>query len=83
MTRTVTREGMKQLERELRKFNIPGLGDGKNKLPDVLRQQDKLPDALKRNNKLPDALKPKNRKPKNGAGGLERHLRQPQLRIPW
>ncbi len=83
LTRTVTREGMKQLERELRKFNIPGLRDGKGKLPDVLRQQDKLPDVLKRNDKLPDALKPKNRKPKNGAGGLEKHLRQPQLRIPW
>jgi hypothetical protein len=82
LTRTVTREGMKQLERELRKFNIPGLG-GKDKLPDVLRQQDRLPDALKRNDKLPDVLKPKNRKPKNGPGGLEKHLRQPQLRIPW
>lgn len=73
LTRTVTREGMKQLERELRKFNIPGLGDGKNKLPDVLRQQDRLPDAIK----------PKKLKPKKVPGGLEKHLRTPQLRIPW
>ena len=73
LTRTVTRRGLKQLERELRNFNLPGLRDGKDRLPDVLRQKDKLPDALK----------PRNRKPKIGPGGLEKHLRQPKLRIPW
>jgi hypothetical protein len=83
LTRTVTRQGLKQLERELRNFNIPGLGDGKNKLPDVLRQQDNLPDALKRKDKLPEALKPKNRKRKDVPGELQKHLRQPQLRLPW
>jgi hypothetical protein len=83
LTRTVTRQGLKQLERELRNFNIPGLRDGKDKLPDVLQQQDNLPDVLKRKDKLPDPLKPKNRKRNNVPGGLERHLRQPQLRVPW
>ena len=73
LTRTVTREGMKQLERELRNFNIPGLRDGTDRLPDLLKQKDELPDALK----------PKNRNPKIGPGGLEKHLRRPQLRIPW
>jgi hypothetical protein len=73
LTRTVTREGLKQLERELRKFNIPGLGDGKDRLPDLLKQQDRLPDVLK----------PKKRKPKIDPGGLERHLLRPQLRLPW
>ena len=73
LTRTVTRQGLKQLERELRNFNIPGLRDGKDRLPDILKQQDKLPDVLK----------PKKRKPKIDPGGLERHLLRPQLRLPW
>jgi len=73
LTRTVTRQGLKQLERELRGFNIPGLGGGKDRLPDILKQQDNLPDVLK----------PKNRKRKIDPGGLERHLLRPQLRLPW
>ncbi|MGD9501018.1 MAG: FecR domain-containing protein [Methyloceanibacter sp.] len=36
LTRTVTRQGLKQLERELRHFNIPGLG-GKDRLPDLIK----------------------------------------------
>jgi hypothetical protein len=80
LTRTVTRQGLKQLERELRNFNIPGLRDGKDRLPDILKQQDNL---LKRNDRLPDVIKPKNRKPKIDPGGLERHLRRPELRLPW
>jgi hypothetical protein len=80
LTRTVTRQGLKQLERELRGFNIPGLGGGKDRLPDILKQQDNL---LKRNDRLPDVIKPQKRKPKIDPGGLERHLRQPQLRLPW
>jgi hypothetical protein len=79
LTRTVTRQGLKQLERELRNFNIPGLRDGKDRLPDILKQQDNL---LKRNDRLPDAIKP-NRKRKIDPGGLERHLLRPQLRLPW
>src|SRR5262245_52068380 len=73
LTRTVTRQGLKQLERELRGFNIPGLGGGKDRLPDLLKQQDHLPDVLKQ----------KKRKPKIDPGGLERHLLRPQLRLPW
>jgi FecR protein len=80
LTRTVTRQGLKQLERELRNFNIPGLRNGKDRLPDILKQQDKL---LKQNDRLPDVIKPKNRKPKIDPGGLERHLRRPELRLPW
>jgi hypothetical protein len=72
----VTRKGLKQLERELRNFNLPGLRDGKDRLPDLLKQ--KRPDALK-----PDALKPKGRKPKIGPDGLQQRLRKPQLRLPW
>lgn len=83
LTRTVTRQGLKQLERELRNFDIPGLRDGKDRLPDVLKQKDKLPDVLKPKDRLPDALKQKQRKPKIGPGGLEKHLRQPRLRLPW
>ena len=73
LTRTVTRQGLKQLERELRNFNIPGLGGGKDRLPGILKQQDNLPDVLKQ----------KKRKPKIDPGGLERHLLRPQLRLPW
>jgi hypothetical protein len=87
LTRTVTRQGLKQLERELRNFNIPGLRDGKDRLPDILKQQDNL---LKRNDRLlkpddglPDAIKPKNRKRNIDPGGLERQLRRPELRLPW
>jgi hypothetical protein len=76
----VTRQGLKQLERELRKFNSPGLRDGKDRLPDILKQQDNLP---KRNDRLPDAIKPKNRKRNIDPGGLERQLRRPELRLPW
>jgi hypothetical protein len=72
LTRTVTRQGLKQLDRELRHFNIPGLG-GKERLPDMLKQQHKLPDALKQGK----------RKPKIDPGGLERHLLKPNIRIPW
>jgi hypothetical protein len=72
----VTRKGLKQLERELRNFNLPGLRDGKDRLPDLLKQ--KRPDAFK-----PDALKPKGRKPKIGPDGLQQRLRKPQLRLPW
>jgi hypothetical protein len=79
LTRTVTRQGLKQLERELRNFNIPGLRDGKDRLPDILKQQDNL---LKRNDRLPDVIKP-NRKRKIDPGGLERQLRRPELRLPW
>jgi hypothetical protein len=70
LTRTVTREGLKQLERELRDFKLhdpPG--------------KDRLPDILKQNDNLPDALKPRKRKPKIDPGGLQRQL--PKLRIPW
>lgn len=64
LTRTVTRQGLKQLERELRHFNIPGLGGGKDRLHDM--------------------IKPKGLKPNIGpGGGLQKHLRKPQLRIPW
>jgi hypothetical protein len=87
LTRTVTRQGLKQLERELRNFNIPGLRDGKDRLPDILKQQDNL---LKRNDRLlkpddrlPDVIKPKNRKRNIDPGGLERQLRRPELRLPW
>jgi hypothetical protein len=80
LTRTVTRQGLKQLERELRNFNIPGLRDGKDRLPDILKQQDNL---LKRNDRLPDVIKPKKRKPNIDPGGLERQLRRPELRLPW
>jgi hypothetical protein len=63
LTRTVTRGGLKQLERDLRNFKkLQGL-PGKNRLPDI--------------------IKPKNLKPKVGPGGLQKHLRQPKLRIPW
>ena len=73
LTRTVTRQGLKQLERELRNFNIPGLGGGNDRLPGILKQQDNLPDVLK----------PKKRKPKIDPRGLERQLRRPELRLPW
>jgi hypothetical protein len=77
LTRTVTRKGLQQLERELRNFNIPGLRDGKDRLPDLLEQ--KAPDAIK-----PRALKkPKDWKPNVGPEGLQKRLRPPQLRIPW
>jgi hypothetical protein len=60
LTRTVTRKGLQHLERELRNFNIPGLRDGKDRLPDLLKQ--KGPDAIK-----PRALKkPKDWKPNVG-----------------
>jgi hypothetical protein len=81
LTRTVTRKGLKQLERELRNFNLPGLRDGKDRLPDLLKQ--KRPDALKPDALKPDALKPKGRKPKIGPDGLQQRLRKPQLRLPW
>jgi hypothetical protein len=77
----VTRKGLKQLERELRNFNLPGLRDGKDRLPDLLKQ--KRPDALKPDALKPDALKPKGRKPKIGPDGLQQRLRKPQLRLPW
>ena len=84
LTRTVTRKGLKQLERELRNFNLPGLRDGKDKLPDMLKPNDKLRDTLKPKDKLRDSLKPKDWKPKIGPGGPQKRLRQPQLpRLPW
>ena len=77
LTRTVTRKGLKTLERELRNFNIPGLRDGKDGLPDLLKP--KRPDAIK-----PRALKkPREWEPKIGPNGPQKRLRQPQLRIPW
>ena len=84
LTRTVTRQGLKQLERELRNFNLPGLRDGKDRLPDMLKPKDKLRDTLKPKDKLRDSLKPKDWKPKIGPGGQQKRLRQPQLpRLPW
>ena len=84
LTRTVTRQGLKQLERELRNFNLPGLRDGKDRLPDILKPNDKLRDTLKPKDKLRDSLKPKGWKPKIGPDGPQKRLRQPQLpRLPW
>ena len=80
----MTRQGLKQLERELRNFNLPGLRDGKDRLPDILKPNDKLRDTLKPKDKLRDSLKPKGWKPKIGPGGPQKRLRQPQLpRLPW
>ena len=84
LTRTVTRQGLKQLERELRNFNLPGLRDGKDRLPDILKPNDKLRDTLRPKDKLRDSLKPKGWKPKIGPDGPQKRLRQPQLpRLPW
>ena len=58
LTRTVTRQGMKQLERELRHFNIPGLG-GKDRLPDIIK-----PKGLKPNIGPGGSLQKHLRKPK-------------------
>jgi hypothetical protein len=42
LTRTVTRRGLKYLERDLRNFKLQGL-PGKNRLPDIIKPKDLKP----------------------------------------
>jgi hypothetical protein len=81
VARTFTREGMRQFERQLRKFNLQDLNRGKDRLPDLLKQKDNLPDALKRKNTVPDAFKRNGRR--INPGGSRSLKRAPRIPKFW